>query len=155
MEVFTQFFWTFLQKVLELSLPILAVAFATLISAWIKEVIVKIQGQLSDKNRAILQEAVDLAVQCAEQLDLDGVIVSKKDEAIKIAQTYLDSHKVKIDLAVLDAAIEAAVYNNFNVGKEKSPEAIAKTEALIAKENPVVPVNEPLVPQVKIPDRII
>jgi hypothetical protein len=135
MEVFTQYGWVFLQGLLNYLVPLLAAQIAVLLGAWIVKQVNAIKAKLTADQLVILNTAVNIGIQAAEQLDLAGEIKDKKAEALKIAQNYLSAHGVKIDLAVLDSAIESAVYEAFNFGKEKSPEAIAKTNALIAGDN--------------------
>jgi len=117
MEVFVQYLWTLLQNILGYVLPILATQVAILLGAWIVKVFGDLKAKLSADQLVMLQTAVKIAVQAAEQLKLKDAAIDKKNEALKIAQNYLDAHKVKIDLATLDAAIEAAVFENFNAVK--------------------------------------
>ncbi len=117
MDVFVQFLWTFLQKILEYVLPILATQVAILLVAWIMKEFNAIKAKLNAEQQIMLDTAVSIAVKAAEQLKLKDAAIDKKNEALKIAQNYLDVHKVKIDLATLDAAIEAAVFANFNANK--------------------------------------
>ena len=45
------------------------------------------------------------------------MIKDKKVYAFDIAERWLELHGIKIDLDLIDAAIEAAVYEKFNAGK--------------------------------------
>jgi hypothetical protein len=69
-----------------------------------------------DKARA-LEMAVGLAVKAAEQAGAAEYVESKKQYALDVAQRWLHMRGVKVDLQLIDAAIEAAVYENFNAGQ--------------------------------------
>ena len=75
------------------------------------------------------------AVAVAEQTGATKAAEEKKAEALAIAQTYLDAYGIKVSAAQLDAAIEAAVFNEFNRFKFIAP---AEPEA-----DPVLP-DEPV-----------
>jgi hypothetical protein len=70
-----------------------------------------------DKAHA-LEMAVALAVKAAEQAGASEFIESKKDYALDVAERWLHMRGVKVDLNLIDAAIEAAVYDEFNRNKE-------------------------------------
>jgi hypothetical protein len=127
MEVFTEYGWVFLQSLLNYLVPLLAAQVAVLLGALVVKAVNEIKAKLTADQLIILETAVDLGIKAAEQLDLNREINDKKVEALKIAQNYLDIHGVKIDLSVLDSAIEAAVYSAFNTGKTKT-EAVASTK---------------------------
>jgi len=122
MEVFTQYGWVFLQGLLNYLVPLLAAQVAVLLGALVVKAVNEIKAKLTADQLVILQTAVDIGIKAAEQLDLAGAIKDKKVEALRIAQNYLTAHGVKIDLATLDSAIEAAVYAAFNTGKTKPVE---------------------------------
>ena len=124
MEVFTQYGWVFLQGLLNYLVPLLAAQIAVLLGALVVKAVNEIKAKLTADQLIILDTAVKIGIQAAEQLDLAGAIQDKKAEALKIAQNYLSVHGVKIDLSVLDSAIEAAVYEAFNVGKVKPAEVV-------------------------------
>ena len=109
----------FLTPFLEAVLPVLAAALAALVIAWIRKVIAEIKQKLDDRALWLLQEATTIAVQAAEQMNLSGQIADKKKYAMDLAEKWLASHGVKIDISVIEAAIEAAVLTEFN----KKPEA--------------------------------
>lgn len=61
-----------------------------------------------------LDEAASMAVRAAEQLGLKDKAFEKKEWAVAKAQEILDARGIKVDLSILDAAIEAAVLSQFN-----------------------------------------
>lgn len=119
MEIFAEYGWVFLQGLLNYLVPLLAAQIAVLLGALIVKAVNEIKAKLTADQLVILQTAVDIGIKAAEQLDLNDAIDNKKAEALKIAQNYLNVHGVKIDLSVLNSAIEAAVYAAFNEGKTK------------------------------------
>ena len=63
----------------------------------------------------VLEEAAIIAVRAAEQSSLAGFIEDKKAFALEQAQLYLDAKGMKnINLSLIEAAIEAAVWQEFN-----------------------------------------
>ena len=104
----------FLQKFMEIVLPVLATALAGLVIAWLTKVINEIKSKLSEDAQWIIRQAVNSAVLAAEQVHLNDVLVDKKEYAIRFAQDQLNKSGIKIDLAILANLIEAAVMNEFN-----------------------------------------
>lgn len=68
------------------------------------------------------------AVQVAEQTGLARTGEEKKAEAIRVAQVYLDAYGIKISVAQIAAAIEAAVFSELTK-LEPAPDVI--TEAAV------------------------
>lgn len=64
------------------------------------------------------------AVAVAEQTGLAKTGEEKKAEAIRVAQTYLDAYGIKVSVEQVEAAIEAAVFNELTQFKESVPEDI-------------------------------
>ena len=117
MDVFTQYGWVFLQGLFNYLVPLLAAQIAVLLGALVIKAVNEIKAKLTADQLVILDTAIKIAINAAEQLKLKDAMVDKKTEALKIAQKYLADHKVQIDLSTLDAAIEAAVFEAFNAGK--------------------------------------
>ena len=105
-----------LQKLLEYFLPILAVALVGFLAAKIKYFLAESKAW-NPKITSLLEEAAVFAVMAAEQAGAAKVIESKKEYAFDIAERWLELRGVHIDLDLIDAAIEAAVYEKFNAGK--------------------------------------
>lgn len=61
------------------------------------------------------------AVAVAEQTGLAKTGEEKKAEAIRVAQTYLDAYGIKVNAAQIEAAIEAAVFNELTQFKDSVP----------------------------------
>lgn len=78
-------------------------------AAYLVEKIRAAQPELTD----YLRDAADIAVRAAEQSKLAGLIEDKKDYALEVAEAWLEARGVTIDLHLLEAAIEAAVGENF------------------------------------------
>jgi hypothetical protein len=93
--------------------PILAVALLGWLFAQGKLAWARAKAYAPDWAEAV-ESAADLAVKAAEQSKLAGLIESKKDYALEIAEQWLKARGVKVDLHLLDAAIEKAVNENFN-----------------------------------------
>lgn len=65
-----------------------------------------------------LEKAAKFAVQAAEQAGAAELIKDKKEYAIQIAEAWLAANHITTDLHLIDAAIEKAVLELFNSGKE-------------------------------------
>lgn len=105
-----------LQKLLEYFLPILAVALVGFLAAKIKNLLAEAKAWNPDITE-LLEQAVKFAVTAAEQAGASKLIEDKKTYAFDVAERWLELHGIKIDLDLIDAAIEAAVYEKFNAGK--------------------------------------
>ena len=108
-----QYFLDLLFKIVEGILVAVAPLVVGLVAMWIKakidEVKAGIEQQLNDNQRWLLETAANVAVEAAEQMKLGELIEDKKDYAMAVAQQYLASHNVNLDLEVIEAAVEAAV----------------------------------------------
>jgi len=60
-----------------------------------------------------LQKVARMVVKAAEQAGMAGLVKEKKAYAVQIAQEWLSSHGMEMDISAIDAAIEAAVYEEF------------------------------------------
>ncbi len=65
----------------------------------------------------LLEQAASMAVKAAEQANVAQHLDSKKDYALEVANKWLAAHGVPIDTFLLDAAIEAAVFDELNKNK--------------------------------------
>ena len=113
MEQFVDLLQEFVFNLLVLALPVVAGLVIALLRAWVKKA-------LADVERAkpelfwVLEQAVDIAVRAAEQMELAGFIDDKKQYALDVAQSYLDSEGWdEVDVDILEAAIEAEVLKQF------------------------------------------
>lgn len=101
------------QAVLMAILPVLA-AVAT---RWVLEQ-VKAQAQkLSADQLKTMQWLAEIAVKAAEQAKLGGWVEDKKAYAINMCEAWLKSRGITIELDAIEAAIEAAVYEQFTKDK--------------------------------------
>jgi hypothetical protein len=114
MEVVKEFVSVFVEQLLLIVLPVLATAFAGWILSVIKAKLAAVKIRLSDQALYMLDAAVRSAVKAAEQAKLGGLIEDKKEYAIDAASEWLKSFGYNIDLGIISAAIEAAVWNEFN-----------------------------------------
>jgi hypothetical protein len=106
-----------LMAVLSLVLPFVARALVRLLVAKWGEV----QSKMTTQQLAVLNVVTTLAVQAAEQLGLSEQIKDKKAYALQVAYQWLKDKGIDIDLNYLDAAIEAAVLEEFNRDKPALP----------------------------------
>jgi len=96
-----------------LALPILAGFLIALLNAWVKKVLAEVE-RAKPELHWYLEQAVDIAVKAAEKMEFSGFIDGKKQYALNIAQIWLDEHGWdEVDISILEAAIEAAVIENF------------------------------------------
>lgn len=113
-----EFWMKLIQNILLAFLPVIASLAAGALYSWLRKTWAEFKAAKPDVAW-ILEQAAAMAVQAAEQAGAAGFIKDKKEYALGIAQLYLDSKGLKIDLALLDAAIEAAVFAEFNKNKPK------------------------------------
>jgi hypothetical protein len=105
-----------LETVIMVLIPVLIPALVAYLIALTKKALAQAKAGKPDLMFA-LEEAAKFAVQAAEQSQLSGLITDKKAYALQIAEDYLVSKGVKLDLHMIDAAIESAVWTELN--KEK------------------------------------
>ncbi len=117
-------------SILQAVLLALIAAIVPSLVSWIKAqttlLIEKARLNAPDVTQALI-EAAYFAVKAAEQSKLAGLIEDKKDYAIDVAEAWLEAKGIKIDLHLIEAAIEKAVGEEFP--REKS--------------NPVGLINDP------------
>lgn len=109
LEILKEFGWLFLQ---ELLVNLLIPALVALVGAWLVQQVRLLTLRLKNERPELywyLAQAAELGVKAAEQMGLSEQIEEKKDYAVKVAQVYLDDRGIKIDLALVEAAIEKAV----------------------------------------------
>jgi hypothetical protein len=73
--------------------------------------------KLANLNQAqldLMQQAVAMFVSAAETLGVADRIEDKKEWVLGEIQVYLNSKGIKLDVQLIDAAIEAEVFNQFN-----------------------------------------
>ena len=105
-----------LQSLLEFLLPIVAVAVIGALVSWAKLLWEKAKSWNGDAT-TLLEEAAKVAVTAAEQAGAAYLINDKKAYAMDIAERWLEQHGIMLDIELIDAAIEAAVYKQFNSDK--------------------------------------
>lgn len=110
-----------LQSVLAYVLPILAVSLAGFLVAKAKETWAKAKDW-NPSVTVLLEKSVKVAVLAAEQAGAAGLIMDKRAYAFDVAEKWLKARGVSIDIDLIYAAIEAAVYQEFNKPKEKTSE---------------------------------
>lgn len=112
-------FWSkFVEQMLLYFLPILASALLGLILMGFRLLWVKFK-QAQPKLASILEFVAYKSVVAAEQAGAAGIIDGKKEYALEVAQKWLKAQGLNIDTQVIGAAIEAAVWEEFNQWKHK------------------------------------
>lgn len=95
----------------------LVVLFAPLAAKWAVELVFRLRDEIRAKNPDTfyyLGEVARIAVRAAEQAKVANLITEKKAYALEFAEKLLSAQGITIDLDVISAAIEAAVYTEFN-----------------------------------------
>lgn len=99
----------------------LALEFLPVLAMFAVGYLVNIGGQLWNAYRAdkpyaanAIESAAFMAVKAAEQAGAAGFIQNKKQYALEAANAMLKANGLKIDIALIAAAVEAAVYEQFN-----------------------------------------
>jgi hypothetical protein len=109
----SNFWYKLLQDIIVLSVSAIAPVVVGLIVVVIKKKLAEIKLLYPD-YAPVLEAAAKFAIQAAEEAKFAGLIEDKKEYALGVAQKYLDDHKVKIQLDVISAAIEAGIYEGMN-----------------------------------------
>lgn len=104
----------FLQDLILALIPVLIpvlVAFA--VAAW-----KAVQAWIKTKTTPVVYDALtktaSIAVLAAEQMAKSGFIQQKKDYAVDMVSMLLKERGITLDLAVIQSAVEAAVWREFN-----------------------------------------
>mgnify|MGYP001363670427 CR=1 FL=1 len=105
MNEYVDFFWKLLQNILAASLPVLAAA----LTAWLVQKIREMGKRIDSDTMDSIRYAVAIAVDAAEQAGSAKLIADKKPYAIELAQKFLDKQGIKVDVALLEGLVEAAV----------------------------------------------
>jgi len=117
MDVMLDFVSQFLEMLLAAALPILA-GYAVV---WVKSQVETAKAKLIERQSTDLvwaiESAAQMAVKAAEQAKLAGFIEEKKEYALEVATLWLKARGMTINLQLLEAAIEAAVLEEFNRAK--------------------------------------
>jgi hypothetical protein len=113
-----------LQPFLETAFSVLAPLVLGLAAAWIKKQISRVQREIDSSTLDFLKSMADQFVKAAEQSGLNGKIEDlgeeKKAYVMALLQAESDRLGLKLDIAVLEAILEAAVVDAFGVSEEVS-----------------------------------
>ncbi len=112
-QVISDFLFLLAQALLVVALPVLIAAAAF----WLKQKGDEVKSKLSKDQLSALESIGSIAVRAAEQAGLTKQIAggaAKKEYALEVAQNYLKSIGVKIDLTAVTNVIEAEVLKQFN-----------------------------------------
>ena len=117
-DVLVKFLETFLLALIPLLVPIVAAwVIAQIRSTW-----QKFKSTQSESNLFVLKEIATLAVRAAEQSGANLLIQDKKSYAVGVAEDYLAARGITINLSLIEAAIEAAVLEEFSTFELEEPE---------------------------------
>ena len=105
-----------LQSLLEFLLPFLTVAVISALVSWAKLLWARAKGW-NEPVTSLLEQAVRVAVMAAEQAGAAELIDDKREYAFGIARNWLKANGLNLDPDLIYAAIEAAVYQEFNSKK--------------------------------------
>jgi len=121
--MFEEFFRTFLTAVspaLQNLLVSVSVALIGLASAYVHKLYQTQKAKLSTDQQFFLDIAVNKAVTAVEQMYFSLPSEAKKENAVAIAESFLKQAGITVDLDVIEAAIESAVFqNNFPANLSK------------------------------------
>ena len=116
--VLVKFLETFLLALIPLLVPIVAAwVIAQIRSTW-----QRFKSTQSESNLFLLKEIATLAVRAAEQSGANLLIHDKKSYAVGVAEDYLAARGITINLSLIEAAIEAAVLEEFSTFELEEPE---------------------------------
>lgn len=118
-----EFWGVFLQNILMAFAPVLASLLAAVLVAQAKMLWARAKQYNPDVTDA-LEWAARMAVKAAEQAGAADLIADKKAYALDVAEKWLAAKGLTIDLDLLDAAIEAAVFEELNANKPTAAHAV-------------------------------
>jgi hypothetical protein len=110
------FLYEFLQKFLLAAVPVIVPFVVAWLIAKTRESWMTFAKEKPEIAYAV-QEAARMAVSAAEQSNLAGYIIDKKLYALDAAAGWLEAQNIKVDIKVIESAIEAAVFNELNKNK--------------------------------------
>lgn len=119
------------QAFLIIALPILIMALAY----WLKQRGDEIKSKLGHDKLTALESIAAVAVRAAEQAGLNKQLTggaAKREQAVRVAQDYLNSLGLKIDVQTVVSAVESEVLKQFNSGQPPADSGEARA-ALIDK----------------------
>ena len=121
--MFEEFFRTFLTAVspaLQNLLVSVSVALIGLTSAYVNKLYQSQKAKLSTDQQFFLDIAVNKAVTAVEQMYFSAPSEIKKEKAIRVVEKFLEQAGLSVDVDVIDAAIESAVFGqSFTPKKSK------------------------------------
>lgn len=109
----SSFLFLIAQLLLLISIPILIAAAAM----WLRQKANEIKSRLSAEQLSTIQNVASIAVKAAEQAGLSKQLASgseKREYALKVAQDYLNSLGVKIEVKTIASMLEAEVHKQFS-----------------------------------------
>jgi hypothetical protein len=104
-------------KISELISALLMATLVPLAGFGVQLLIAKVKverGKLSEQQNGAIDYAVNIGVYAAEQLYKSGDGATKKAYALHVAESWLAERNIYLDLSSLEAAIEAAVKQQFD-----------------------------------------
>lgn len=107
----------FLSKLAEGILLAFVPLFVSMATAWIMAKVKMAWATYKEANANyswLLESIAAIAVKAAEQSNLAGLVTNKKEYAVKVAQQWLEDKGFSVDVAIIEAAIEAAVFEEIN-----------------------------------------
>jgi hypothetical protein len=113
MEQLLKDFALAISPALQVLLEALFTLLATQAAAYIYGKIKQQRAQMSDQERYLADFIVGQAARAAEQLYKDGKGAEKKAYALAAAEKALAKYGVTLDLDIVEAKLEAAVYDQF------------------------------------------
>lgn len=113
----SEFFYGFLQAFLMAVAPILATVVTGAVVVWAKAKWAEFKRD-NEVGAWQIEGYAKLAVKAAEQAGIAGFITDKKSYAVGVVQQWLDQKNIKLDFAVIEAAIEAAVFEELTRHKQ-------------------------------------
>ena len=107
---------TFLSELAEGLLLAFVPVLVSMATAWLYAKMRLAWANFKNENAGpayVIEQVALMAVKAAEQAKLAELIEDKKSYAVQTAELWLKEKGFNVDLAVIEAAIEAAVYEQF------------------------------------------
>jgi sirohydrochlorin ferrochelatase len=104
----------FIQAILEVVLTVLAAVAAYYVKRYLAQLVERLRQNTTQEQFLMIRIIVDQLVAAAEQLYEDAEGDEKKRYVLEQAERALSEYGLQLDLQMLDALVEAAVFDQFN-----------------------------------------
>lgn len=102
-------------------IPLVIATVVPVLAARLAAELLAFRARLPQQQRELLDQLVVVAVYAAEQLGRTGIVRDKKAYAIQVVERELRRYGFSVDVALIEARIEAAVFRFFSQWPKEPP----------------------------------